>query len=53
MALAEWEAEEVVADADELELVGFEVEDEEVAEVEEVDDGVGDVLILHWPFLSQ
>ena len=55
MAWAESEAEEVVADADELETVGFceEVEDEEVAEVEEVDDGVEDVLMLHWPLWSQ
>ena len=55
VALAELEAEEVVADADELELVGFceEVEDEEEAKVEEVDDEVEDVLMLHWPLLSQ
>ena len=55
MALAELEVDEVVADADELELVGFceEVEDEEVAEVEEVDDEVEDVLTLHWPLVSQ
>ena len=58
VAVAEVEADEVVADADadadELELVGFceEVEEEEVAVVEEVGAVVEDGPTLHWP-LSQ
>lgn len=50
VAVADAEADEVVADADELELVvlGEEVEDEEVAVVEEVDAVVEDVTTVHW-----
>ena len=50
VAVADAEADEVVADADELELVvlGDEVEDEEVAVVEEVDAVVGDAPTVHW-----
>lgn len=49
--VADVEVDEVVADADELELVvlGGEVEDEEVAVVEEVDAVVEDVTTVHWP----
>lgn len=52
MAVAELEVDEVVADADELELVGFceEVDDVEVDAVEEVDAVVEDWPRLHCPF---
>lgn len=52
VAVAELEVDEVVADADELELVGFceEVEEVEVDAVEEVDAVVEEWPRLHCPF---
>lgn len=56
MGVADVEVCDVVADADELELVVFweeveeEDEEEEVAVVEEVDVVVEDVATAHWPF---
>ena len=49
VAVAESEVDEVVADAEDLELVGFceEIEDEEVAVVEEVVAVFEDVPALH------
>lgn len=52
MAVADVEVGDVVADADadELELVGLgeEIEEEEVAVVEEVDAVIEDVARIHW-----
>lgn len=52
VAVAELEVDELVADVDKLELVGFceEVDEVEVDAVEEVDDVVEDWPRLHCPF---
>ena len=52
VAVADLEVDESVADADELELVGFceEIEDVEVDAVEEIDAVLEDEPRLHWPF---
>ena len=51
-AVADVEAGDIVADADELELATFweDVEDEEVGVIEEMEVVIKDVETVHWPF---